>query len=150
VVQETLLKAQRSFGGFAGSTAVELRGWLRAILLNSVRDAARRYREGGKRDFKREEELHAVLASPERGATLAQVATPSQHIQVAEQALQLRSALSQLSADHRQVIVLRSIERKSFQQVGEAMQRSSEAARKLWLRAVDRLRELLGASRDVA
>lgn len=148
VVQETMLKAQRSFEGFAGSSEGELRAWLRTILLNSVRDAARRYQSGGKRDIRRERELHAVLSDQGEAASFSQPESPSRQLMAAEQAASLRAALLRLPEDYRQVILLRNIERLSFQEIGEQMQRSNEAARKLWVRAVDRLRELLGAGNE--
>ena len=66
----------------------------------------------------------------------------------AERAQTLRAAVRQLPADYRQVILLRNIERLQFNEIGDVMQRSGEAARKLWLRAIYRLRELLGASNE--
>ena len=148
VVQETMLKAQRSFDGFVGSSEGELRAWLRTILLNSVRDAARRYQSGSKRDVRRERELHAVLSDQSEAAPFNQPESPSRQMMAAEQAAALRAALLRLPEDYRQVILLRNIERLSFQEIGARLQRSNEAARKLWVRAVDRLRELLGAGNE--
>ncbi len=148
IVQETMLKAQRSFEGFAGSTDGELRAWLRAILLNTVRDMARRYRAGSKRDIHRERELYALLDDQADGPVLLQGESPSQVLMATEQAQALRAAIRQLPADYRQVVLLRNIERLQFNEIGEIMQRSGEASRKLWLRAIDRLRGLLGASNE--
>jgi RNA polymerase sigma-70 factor, ECF subfamily len=148
VVQETMLKAQRSFEGFAGSTDGELRAWLRKILLNTVRDMARRYKSGSKRDVHRERELYSLLADQPDSPAMLRAETPSQVLMAAEHAHTLRAAVQQLPADYRQVILLRNIERLPFNEIGEVMQRSGEAARKLWLRAIDRLRELLGASNE--
>ena len=148
VVQETMLKAQRSFEGFAGSTDGELRAWLRKILLNTVRDMARRYKSGSKRDVHRERELYSLLADQPDSPAMLRAETPSQVLMAAEHAHALRAAVQQLSADYRQVILLRNIERLPFNEIGEVMQRSGEASRKLWLRAIDRLRELLGASNE--
>jgi RNA polymerase sigma-70 factor (ECF subfamily) len=128
-----------------GSTEGELRSWLRTILLNSVRDAARRYQAGSKRDIRRERELQAVLSDQGDAAPFSQPESPSCQLMAAEHVDGLRAALLQLPADYRQVILLRNIERLPFQEIGERMQRSNEAARKLWVRAIDRLRELLGA-----
>jgi RNA polymerase sigma-70 factor, ECF subfamily len=148
VVQETMLKAQRSFEGFAGSTDGELRAWLRKILLNTVRDMARRYKSGSKRDVHRERELYSLLADQPDSPAMLRAETPSQVLMAAEHAHALRMAVQQMPADYRQVILLRNIERLPFNEIGEVMQRSGEASRKLWLRAIDRLRELLGASNE--
>jgi len=151
VVQETMLKAQRNFQGFAGATEGELRAWLRKILLNTVRDMTRRYRSGSKRDVQRERAMYSLLADrPDVAASQPVGESPSQVLMAAEQAQTLRVAFQQLPTDYGQVILLRNIERMQFNEIGEAMQRSGEAARKLWLRAIDRLRELLGASNERA
>jgi RNA polymerase sigma-70 factor (ECF subfamily) len=145
LVQDTMLKAQRGFDASAGSSEGELRSWLRTILLNSVRDAARRYRAGSKRDVRRERNLQAVLSDHGDAAPFSHPESPSCQLMAAEHADTLRTALLQMPADYRQVILLRNIDRLPFQEIGERMQRSNEAARKLWVRAIDRLRELLGA-----
>jgi len=148
IVQETMLKAQHSFESFAGSSEGELRAWLRKILLNTVRDTARRYKPGSKRDVHRERELYSLLADQPDSPAMLRAESPSQVLMAAEHAQALRAAVLQLPADYRQVILLRNIERLQFNEIGEVMQRSGEAARKLWLRAIDRLRELLGASNE--
>jgi DNA-directed RNA polymerase specialized sigma24 family protein len=55
-------------------------------------------------------------------------------------------ALGELSADDREVITLRNFEHLEWTQVGQRMGRSAEAARKLWGRAIQRLRPLLEKS----
>jgi RNA polymerase sigma-70 factor (ECF subfamily) len=92
--------------------------------------------------------LHAVLSDQGEAAPFAQPESPSRQMMAAEQAAALRAALLRLPEDYRQVILLRNIERLSFQEIGARLQRSNEAARKLWVRAVDRLRELLGAGNE--
>ena len=60
-----------------------------------------------------------------------------------EDAALLRAALARLPEQAQQVIKLRSWEQLSFPEIGEKMDRSAEAARKLWSRAVEQLtREL--------
>jgi len=109
---------------------------------------ARRYRAGSKRDIHRERELYALLDDQADGPVLLQGESPSQVLMATEQAQALRAAIRQLPADYRQVVLLRNIERLQFNEIGEIMQRSGEASRKLWLRAIDRLRGLLGASNE--
>ena len=121
-------------------------------------DAANRKQEspadvdevGAKRDVRRERELHAVLSDQGDAAPFSEPESPSRQLMAAEQAASLRAALIRLPDDYRQVILFRNIERLSFQEIGERMHRSNEAARKLWVRAVDRLRELLGAGNERA
>lgn len=148
IVQETMLKAQRHFERFAGSSEGELRAWLRIILLNTARDLSRRYQAGSKRDVRRERELHSILSDDRNAAGATPAETPSRVMMASEQAAALVAALDHLPPIYRQVILLRNIERLPFDEIGAKMDRSGEAARKLWVRAVDRLRTLLGASNE--
>jgi DNA-directed RNA polymerase specialized sigma24 family protein len=52
----------------------------------------------------------------------------------------LDRSLQQLPEHMRTVILLRQREYLSFAQIGEQMGRSADAARKLWVRAIARLR----------
>jgi len=143
IVQDTLLKAHRNFGQFEGTTEAELRAWLRAIVINCVRDANRRYQDCAQRDVKRERDLQAILSEHRDALRGPANDTPSKQIMAVEQASALRQALSRMSTEYRRVVVLRNFEHQSFAEIGVATDRSEAAARKLWLRAIDRLRELL-------
>jgi RNA polymerase sigma-70 factor (ECF subfamily) len=55
----------------------------------------------------------------------------------------LANALAELSDDHRQVIILRSIEELDWPQVAQRMKRSVGAVRLLWTRALKQLRPLI-------
>jgi len=44
--------------------------------------------------------------------------------------------------------MLRNIQQQSFVEIGVVMDRSPDTTRKLWLRAIHRLRELLGSGED--
>jgi DNA-directed RNA polymerase specialized sigma24 family protein len=51
-----------------------------------------------------------------------------------------------LSDDHRRVVVLRNLELKSFAEIAAVMQRTPDAVRKLWYRAIEVLADRLEAS----
>jgi RNA polymerase sigma factor (sigma-70 family) len=53
----------------------------------------------------------------------------------------LQQALARLPADYRKVIELRFLEERSFEEIGRLTNRSPDAARKLWARAIERLGE---------
>jgi RNA polymerase sigma-70 factor (ECF subfamily) len=59
-----------------------------------------------------------------------------------EQSLQL--ALDHLPEDYRRVISLRYQEGRSFEEIGRLMQRTPNAVRLLWLRAIERVKLELG------
>ena len=56
----------------------------------------------------------------------------------------LADALGRLSADYRQVIVLRHLEALTFPEVARRMGRSLDSVKKLWIRAVAALHNGLG------
>jgi RNA polymerase sigma-70 factor (ECF subfamily) len=58
----------------------------------------------------------------------------------------LDRALQRLPAEYQQVVILRYHEGRSFAEVGAALGKSEDAAKKLWLRAVRRLRSEMKGS----
>jgi len=57
----------------------------------------------------------------------------------------LAEAMAALSEDHREVITLRNLEQLDWGEVGRHMERSPDAVRMLWLRALKQLRPLVEA-----
>ncbi len=141
LVQETFIEAQRDFRQFRGESGEEFRGWLRRILLHNLGAFTRRYRDCGMRDVGREVGL---LGNGSQGQPVeilaAESATPSAVVTAHEQSLALQGALDRLPDDYRRVIRLRYDDNLTFEQIGQEMGRSPEAARKLWARAMDCLR----------
>jgi RNA polymerase sigma-70 factor, ECF subfamily len=148
LVQETLLKAHASFLDFRGRTEAELAGWLRQILARNLIDFGRRYYGTEARQASRERSLEDMLdqSSLALGKLIpAGGSSPSEHAQRRELNLVLADALADLSADYRQVIVLRSLEERSWEDVAQRMGRTTGAVRILWARALTRLRPLIEA-----
>jgi RNA polymerase sigma-70 factor (ECF subfamily) len=142
LVQETFLEAQRDFGRFDGTSEPELRAWLRRILINNAGTFTRRYRATGKRAVDLEMRLGARGSSLDPGAGLAgSTPSPSGQAIDQEQALALQRALARLPEDYRRAVTLRFQEGLSFEEIGRRMDRTAEAARKLWSRAMERLRD---------
>ena len=111
--------------------------WLTAIARNQIRDSARRRRE----------ESLASLSRELRANPAAEGPTPSHAAGDAEERLALVEALEEMPEDERRVIELRDLEGLAFAEVGEALGRSSEAARKLHQRALLRLGRQLRTQR---
>lgn len=144
LVQETFLQAVYGFPRFRGETEEELRAWLRQILHHNVRDAVKHYQVSQKRCVRREVSLDAPgLAAASVAALAAREPTPSARTRVAEESAQMLLALCRLDDVDRRVIELRSLEGLSFEEVGKALERSAEAVRKLWSRAIEKLAEKL-------
>jgi RNA polymerase sigma-70 factor (ECF subfamily) len=141
IVQQTFLEAQRDFARFHGESAEELRAWLRQLLLHNMTDFTRRFRAVTKRQIGREVAMAGDSATGAPGDdVLIDTPSPSGHAIAHEQAEALRRALQRLPEDYRQVITWRYLEARSFEEMAEQMHRSINAVRKLWLRAVERLR----------
>jgi len=140
LVQETFLEAHRAFEQFRGNSEIELRAWLRRLLHHRASKLGRRYRTTQKRRLARETAL-AAAALPADGQ--GEGASPSQQLMAVEQAQRLRQALERLPDDYRRVITLRYVEQCSFEEIGRMMQRTSNAARLLWLRAIERVKQEL-------
>jgi RNA polymerase sigma-70 factor, ECF subfamily len=146
LVQETVMKAYQHFDRFRGQTEGELVSWLRQILARNLLDLQRRYRIGAGRQVEREQSLEDMLDTSAHA--LGQLAdrsgpSPSQSAQRRETSVLLADALAQLSDDHRQVLVLRTIRELDWQAVARTMGRSPGAVRQLWTRALKQLRPLI-------
>ena len=70
--------------------------------------------------------------------------SPSADAVRAEQARAIQNALEKLPDDYRRIIVLRYQEERSFEDISRLMNLTANAARKLWARAIKRLREESG------
>jgi len=144
LVQETFLEAQRDFARFGGNSPAELQAWLRQLLLHNLANFARRYRETNKRQVAREVALPEETPSGEQGPGLpADTPSPSGQAIAHEQAAAVERALKQLPEDYREVITLRYQEGRSFEEIAHRLQRSENAARKLWFRAIEHLQQAL-------
>jgi len=140
LVQETFLRAQNHWRDFQGDSEQEWLAWLRQILVNQLHDARRDF-EAQKRQLDREvAESASQLRDP--------ADSPSAEIIAAEERTALQRALSELSAEQRQAVIMRNWERRSFKDIGAALGRSPEAARKLWARAIEKLQQLLDKPAD--
>jgi RNA polymerase sigma-70 factor (ECF subfamily) len=144
LVQEALVDAVRDFARFEGDTEAALLAWLRRLLLHNLTDFTRLYRDTDKRQVGREVPLAAGDSSERRGPTPgADILSPSGQAMQHEQAAALERALDRLPEDYRRVLTLRYLEGRSFAEIGRLMQRSANAARKLWTRAVEHLQQEL-------
>jgi len=142
LVQETFLEAQRDFKQFRGSSPDELRAWLRQVLLHNVGAFTRRFRTTSKRAVGLEVALQTAGSSADLGGRLeGSNLSPSALAIEAEQVGALRRALERLPEDCRRVVVLRFEEGRSFEEIGLLTDRSPAAARKVWSRAMEKLRQ---------
>ncbi len=143
IVQETCIKAHAAFSQFRGQTYGELLAWMRQSLLNGLVDVRRRYRGTEFRNVAREVSPGDQNAASPAGVLPDPQLTPSTSADLDEQVTNLRAALLQLPEEYRHVIMWRNWDQLSFAEIGVRLNRSEEAARKLWTRAVAKLAEFL-------
>ncbi len=149
VVQDTLLDANRRLEEYLRNPAMPFHLWLRNIARDRIIDSHRRHRASAKRSVDREQrlaipkaddrstmELAAQLCDPER--------TPAAEATMRELARRFEAALETLEDNDREVVIMRHFEQLSNQEVAQALGLSQPAASMRYLRALRRLRELLG------
>jgi RNA polymerase sigma-70 factor (ECF subfamily) len=149
VVQETFLHAVRDFAQFRGNSDKELAGWLRQILAARLADLVRRFCGTQCRDVRLEQALQVELDQSsqllDRGL-VAPLGSPSEEAARHEEAMWLAQALERLPEDYREVLVLHHLEECDFPEVARRMGRSVEAVKKVWARALARLKRPLGGA----
>lgn len=149
LVQETFIEAQRSFERFEGKSDEELQRWLYRILEHRIGNTFKRFLKTNRRDITREVDWSGLfLTLAEHDLPGNDPKTPGSLLSLKEDAGQFEIARAHLPSDQRQVIQLRVDERLSFEQIGLQMHRSTDAARKLFARAVLKLQTLLNQHHD--
>ncbi len=136
LAQWTIMQAYCQFADFRGSTSSELIGWVRQILINHLKSVQRSY-SCEKRDCLREQPAKDSLIDHRQ-------LTPSAAALSKEEWNLLNAKLSRLPEDYRFAIHLRNVKNLSFAEMGQRLNRSEEAARKLWARAIRLLQQELG------
>jgi RNA polymerase sigma-70 factor (ECF subfamily) len=145
LVQETLLQAWRSFGGFRGHSEQELMQWLRCILARTVVDQMRHH-GADKRNMALEQQLQRELDQSSRLMDVAlrdREPSPSQNAVRHEWAKILADAMATLPADYQQVITLRHLEGMTLVQIAARLGRSADSIQKVWTRALMQLHEAM-------
>ncbi len=137
MVQETFLRAQRGIEGFRGRTASEWRHWLRRILKRNLAEEGRRFGATAKRQVQREVTIRELMGLDCKRTT----ETPSNDLRRREREAALIEALERLPAHYRDVVIWHHREQLSFEEIGQRLGNSTEAARKLWTRALVLLAE---------
>jgi RNA polymerase sigma-70 factor (ECF subfamily) len=119
VVQSTMLQAEKGFDTFEGNVEA-LRAWLRRITENNCHDKWRKFSQTAKRDV-----------------------SASKVLQRKESDAQLVDAIRSLSATKQRLIELRHRQGFSYAEIAERMDMTEVAARKMWSRTIEELRNKL-------
>jgi RNA polymerase sigma-70 factor (ECF subfamily) len=151
LVQDTFLEAQRHLDLFRGKTDAEMRAWLRRILECRLSNIRRTYLVTEKRAAGREVTLNSC--QPESGAGIetlkSRAPSPSKHAVRNEWNAALEEALIRLPDHYRQVVAWRHMEQLSWDEIGRRSGCSTDAARKVWSRAIQQLRRELEDHRSL-
>lgn len=140
VLQETFATAFAKIGEFEGPHEDSFRRWLARIAELKVQRCARDHLDAARRAAGREVSREH---RPATGMVAGREPSPSAHAIAGETGEALRRAMAELSEDYRRILCLVHDEGLSVSDAGARMDRSAEAARKLYGRAVSRLAERL-------
>ncbi|MHC4874911.1 MAG: sigma-70 family RNA polymerase sigma factor [Planctomycetota bacterium] len=148
VVQDVLLEASQRLNDFIENGSMPFHLWLRQLAKDRLIDMHRRHRGAQRRSVDREQRIGA--GSSERsslnldGVLADGQLTPAAASIRRELEQRFLTALQELSDDDRDIILMRHQEHLTNSEVAEALGLSQPAAGMRYLRALRKLREVLG------
>jgi RNA polymerase sigma-70 factor (ECF subfamily) len=148
VVQETLAVAVRQLSEYVQHPPLPFYPWLRQLAWKRLADLHRQHIQAGKRSVRREQ--HWTPPLPEESALdlanrlLHRGSSPSARLRREEVRSRVRDALARLPRGDREVLVLRQLEQLSTPEIAAVLGITEGAVYTRHLRALDRLRNLLG------
>ena len=148
VVQDALAEAAARLDAYLRERPLPFYPWLRQLAWERLTALYRRHVRAQRRSVTREEAEPlglpdgSVLALADR--LLARAASPSEALGREELKQRVRAALDRLSGRDREVLVLRHLEELSAAEVGAVLGLSEAAVKMRALRALKRLRALMG------
>jgi RNA polymerase sigma-70 factor (ECF subfamily) len=144
VLQETLLQAHRSLADFHDQGQGSFRRWMFSVAENRLRDL-HKYHAAQKRDATREvpigprsdEESHLLQSLSAAGAS------PSSAAHRGELVARLVDHIARLPEPLGEVLVLRAIEERTFQEIAQQLDKSPATVKGLYVRALKSLKDEL-------
>jgi RNA polymerase sigma-70 factor (ECF subfamily) len=152
IVQEALMDAAGKLAGYLRDRPMPFYPWLRQLAWERLLQLHRRHLRAQTRTVTREER-HDLGLSDQSVLALARrlVSTrssPSEQLLRKERRVRVQFALSQLAPRDREVLVLRYLEQLPIKDIAAVLGVTEGAAQMRHLRAVQRLRDLLGNEMD--
>ncbi len=152
VVQEALQVAHVRLSEYLAKPAGPFYTWLRGIALDRLVDSYRRHVVAKKRTVLREQRWHPRVSEQSEqilaNSLVASDFSPSSHLIQAELLARVRQGLAQLSERDREILVLRHLEQLNVDEIADVLEIQKSTVTTRHLRAVVRLRELLGDEFD--
>lgn len=149
IVQDVLLEANQRLADYIRDPKLPFHLWLRQLARDRIIDMHRRHRAAQRRSVDRERSLAAAEYADRSSMDLAAMLKDQELTPAAEnirRELQRRflEALDELEEDDRDVILMRHYEHLSNTEVAAALGLSQPAAGMRYLRALRKLRSILG------
>jgi RNA polymerase sigma-70 factor (ECF subfamily) len=150
VIQESFIDAARRLKEYVDHPSIPFFVWLRRLTGQRLVEQHRRHLGAQARDASRDVSLfHGSF--PEASAAdlaanlLGEFTSPSQAVIRVEQRMRLQDALDSLEPIDREILVLRHFEQLTNGEVSEVLNLDKSAASKRYVRAMERLRDVLKA-----
>jgi RNA polymerase sigma-70 factor (ECF subfamily) len=150
LVQQSCMEAHRDFGRLQTNTVDGLFNWLTAILRANAADLRRRFdarkRHGTEPEFSLDDSGSSQATSAKE-TLFDETAADDQTGSTQTADTELDRALSRLPEEYQHVILLRHRDKLSFAEIGARTDRTPDAARMFWKRAIKRLQDELGRNK---
>jgi RNA polymerase sigma-70 factor (ECF subfamily) len=159
ILQESFIDAARRLPEYAKNPSMPFFIWLRRLTGQRLMEQHRRHLGAQARDASREVSLYQGAFPEATTADLAatvmgELTSPSQAVIRIEQKKRLQDALDSLEPIDREILVLRHFEQLSNGEVSEVLSLDKSAASKRYVRAMERLKDVLiampGGREDLA
>ena len=130
VLQEAHLEAVRRLDDFLENPALPFKLWLRQITLDRLLMMRRRHVGAARRSLAREAALPDGSSCALARQLIAAGSTPSQQLGREEMAIRVREAVARLAEADREIILMRTFESLSFEDIASLLGVEAAAARK--------------------
>jgi RNA polymerase sigma-70 factor (ECF subfamily) len=143
VVQEAQIEAARRLDAYLGEGAMPFRLWLRQLAQDRLLMLRRRHVKAARRTVQQEVALPEQSSLALAQQLFAAGSSPSERLSQQELARRVHLAVGQLPDVDREVLLMRTFEGLSFEEVGFVLEIEAAAARKRHGRALLRLSRIL-------
>jgi RNA polymerase sigma-70 factor (ECF subfamily) len=145
VVQETQLAAARRIETYLEQRPMPFRLWLRKTARERLLDVRRRHTAAARRDVEQEVSFPDQTSFQIAQQLLGTSTTPSRQLLKKEAASRIHQAIGKLSDTDREILLMRTLEQLSYEEIGTVLDIDATVARQRHGRALLRLHQALGA-----
>lgn len=145
VVQEVMSRAIKAFDNFEVRHEAAFLHWIRRLVQNEIVNLAN-FHGANKRNsakeisnLNRDEKNCSVLSSIPADS----IWNPGKQLQLKKEVIELEAAMDLLKEEQKEVIIMKQYEGFTFKEIGQEVNCSEDAARMKYVRAMDRLTDIL-------